>query len=752
MTIKRFWSLRLCCTHTMRRITALLKQEWLSIWKDKKYFAAIVVMFIMPLLYSGLLLWSFWDPYGRLDELPVALVNNDQGAVFEGESLHLGDDLVNNLEESATFDFIQVSEKEANEMLNNKDVYIIIQIPKHFSKNATTLLDEKTKKLELQYVVDEATNFITSKIGESSINQIRSEVNEQVAKTYAEQLFATIEKLSDGYGKSADGATKLKDGTLELYDGTETFKDYLYELAKGTVTLSSSTNKLVEGTSSARSGANELADGANQLTKGSEALVDGANSLQKGTSQLLEGLTQYTDGVAEAASGQEKLFEGQQAFQKNLTRFSDGAVQIDEGAKNLSSSTEQLSNGISSLADSLAPLLTQLPEAERQKLEASIAHLQASSEQIAQGANTLATSTSSLQDNAQKLSSSYATIVTNSEQLSSGLKQISANTPSLIEGTTTVSSGAASLLENLEQFHTGTTSVANGANRLHDGLAELTDGTKQLFDGAATLSEKSSDLAEGTNKLVDGAGNVFDGTEKLTNALIEAKEQSTISVSDENYDMVASAVAVDKDVKNRVENYGTGLAPYFISLGLFVGALILTNVYLFVQPAAPPTGVVPWFISKCSVPFVVWIFQTSILSVVLLYGLKLNATSVPLFLLLMAVTSFTFIAIVQLLTVVLEDVGRFLALVFLILQLASSAGTFPVQLIPKTLQAFNAFMPMTYSVEAFRHVISTTDYGMVYQNIGLLAGIGIVCVTLSFFYFGILYKKRYSKRVVGNEG
>ncbi len=75
----------------------MLKKEWLSIWKDKKLTLSIIVMFFMPLLYAGMLLYAFWDPYDRLDQLPVAIVNDDQGAVLDGESLQLGEDLMEEL-------------------------------------------------------------------------------------------------------------------------------------------------------------------------------------------------------------------------------------------------------------------------------------------------------------------------------------------------------------------------------------------------------------------------------------------------------------------------------------------------------------------------------------------------------------------------------------------------------------------------------------------------------------------------------
>ena len=146
-------------------------------------------------------------------------------------------------------------------------------------------------------------------------------------------------------------------------------------------------------------------------------------------------------------------------------------------------------------------------------------------------------------------------------------------------------------------------------------------------------------------------------------------------------------------------------------------------------------------------PFIVWIFQVGIVVTVLKLGLGLHTESFGLFILTAAVTSFAFLAIVQMLTVLLGDVGRFVSLVFLIVQLASSAGTFPVELIPDKLQFFHDFMPMTYSVKAFRAVISSGDMGMVTDCLAVLGVVGAACITITFTYFSFLYKRRYSKPI-----
>ena len=101
----------------------MIKKEWQSIWKDKKLALSIAVMFFMPVLYSGMLLWAFWDPYHHIDDLPVALVNEDQGAVLDGEKLALGDELIKNLLDEKVFNFIEADPADAEKRLLQQDYY-----------------------------------------------------------------------------------------------------------------------------------------------------------------------------------------------------------------------------------------------------------------------------------------------------------------------------------------------------------------------------------------------------------------------------------------------------------------------------------------------------------------------------------------------------------------------------------------------------------------------------------------------------
>ncbi len=196
---------------------------------------------------------------------------------------------------------------------------------------------------------------------------------------------------------------------------------------------------------------------------------------------------------------------------------------------------------------------------------------------------------------------------------------------------------------------------------------------------------------------------------------------------------------------DRVPNYGTGFTPYFLSLGLFIGALILTIVYPLVESAGIPKNGISWFFSKLGVLLIVSILQSVIADLIILSGVGIHVKNVPLFLLFSVVTSFTFMALIQFLVTFLQNPGRFLAIVILILQLTSSAGTFPLEVIPKFIQWFNPLLPMTYSVRGFKAVVSSGEMGVMWQNAGILLIYIVGAEVLTLLYFVIRYRRQYGQ-------
>lgn len=701
----------------------------------------------MPVLYAGMLLWAFWDPYGHLENLPVAIVNEDEGAEFEGETLQLGDELINNLLDNGTFKFIEVSNEEANKMLADRDVYVVIDVPKEFSAHATTLLDENPKKLELNYRSDESANFLSSTIGENAVEKIKSEVSKEIATTYADQLFGAISTLSDGFEDAADGAVKINDGVVELKDGTVELKDYLYTLASSSVKLNDGTQKLVDGIAKATSGSNDLKAGMQTLNEKAPTLLQGASDLAAGAESLQSGITSYTDGVTQVQINQQTIANGQASLQQGISDYVSKIGSLQSGSQSIQQGSASIASQVDGLSSQLQAAMETMTNEQRAAVEQSFATIKATATQVAAGAESVSGGAAQLQQAGGQLVASSEQLTAGQKSLQEGLNNLVANNATLTSGVNNLSGGAQKLASGVKDYTAGVTQAAIGVNTLNNGLVALNSGASELSDGTGKLVNSSNDLAEGAGKLAEGTTELQDGTSELASSLKEAGEESKINTSESNSEMVAEPIQLNKDIQGEISNYGSGFAPYFISLGLFVGALLLTNVYPFVEPAVRPTGIVNWFVSKSAVPVIVGIFQVGIISFVVLKWLGLDVESVGVFLLITAVTSFCFLAIVQMFTVIAGDVGRFIALVFLILQLASSAGTFPIELIPKTLQAFHTFMPMSYSVEAYRSVITSMNMEIITKDLMFLGIVGVVSVTITFAFFALLFKHRYSKPI-----
>lgn len=207
----------------MRGIS-LLWQEVQAIVRNRKMLIPIIAILFIPLLYSGMFLWAFWDPYGHLDRLPVAVVNNDKGAEFNGKTLKLGDELVNNLKTNKKFDWRFVSEKEAKKGLNDQKYYMAVIIPENFSENATTLQDKQPKPMKLIYMPNEGFNFLAAQIGDSAIEKIKEEVAKNVTKTYAETMLDSMKAMAKGIEQASGGANQLHDGVKQAKDGEQRCK------------------------------------------------------------------------------------------------------------------------------------------------------------------------------------------------------------------------------------------------------------------------------------------------------------------------------------------------------------------------------------------------------------------------------------------------------------------------------------------------------------------------------------------------
>ncbi|HFF3183226.1 phage infection protein [Bacillus cereus] len=914
----------------------LLRKEFTEIIKSKKILIPIIAVLFVPILYAGMFLWAFWDPYKQLDDLPVAVVNLDKGAVFDGKPIEVGKGLVDNLKDNKSFKWEFVSEKEAKKGMEGRKYYMLVRIPDDFSSNATTLLKDNPKPLNLEYIPNESLNFLSSQIGGTAIEKIKTEVSSTLTKTYAEKMFDSIKDVSKGLADGAEGASKLHDGSSELHDGSSKVTDGLHTLqgksgeiqtgvgklfdgsgkvTAGLNTLNSKTGemqigigKLVDGSGKVTNGLNtlnsktsEMQAGIGKLVDGSGKVTDGLNTLNSKTGEMQKGIGELHDGSEKVTGGLNKLVSKSGELKTGTTDLSNGMEQLVGGQNQLEVASQKIEKGLQDLnskvkssaagleeiqskgpsilntvnekidgaganvnqlneltqstagdaknaaqevanlqkqieslpkeyQEQLQPFITsavkstatvqqkaagvaggtnklneevkqlkseinqktgdgqsKLPNAaELQSLTAGIEQLSSAQKGFVEkfqgfgaklntakeGANKFKNESGQLIDAINQLADGSGQVTTGLDTLSAGANQMAGGVNQLADGSSQVTGGLGQLSAGANQMAGGVNQLADGSNQVTGGLGtlsvganqmaggvnQLADGSGQVTTGLGTLSNGSTQLIDGVNKLADGSGKVTDGLVKVNDGSSElaeklgegAEKTGEVKGTDKTYDMFASPVKVKTEKMAEVPNYGTGFTPYFLSLGLFVGALLLSIVYPLRDTVGVPKSGFSWFISKFGVLLSVGIIQAIVADVILLFGLGVEVQSIPYFILFSIITSLAFIALIQCLVTAFGDAGRFIAIITLIMQLTTSAGTFPLELIPKFLQPFNAWLPMTYSVSGLKAVVSSGDFDFMWQNIGMLM-IFIVVLSLGTIASLTLMHKRQFKNVAENQ-
>jgi len=708
----------------MNSMSVFFKDLVAAFKKPKVFIPMIVIMFI-PVLYSGMFLKAFWDPYGKMGELPVAVVNEDRGAEYEGTSLQAGNDLVDELKKSDDFGWKFVSREEAEAGMKSDEYYMTIVIPSNFSEQATTLMDEQPQPAEIIFEPNESFNFLASQIGGTAVKEIKSKVSAKVTEAYTETLFDQVEKISSGLGDAGDGATEINDGAVKLDEGAQKLKENLAKMVDGSVKLQDGISPLTEGAGSLNKGASDLktgatglASGLQQLSDANKQLVSGAVAANEGGTQLKAGLGASLDGANKLNQGLKQSEQGSASLVAGLESSAQGSAKVAEGAKAVAQGLEQLAK---------VPELAENP-AVKQLLAASQA-VATGSEQVSQGQQQLLKGSKDLHGAQQQL-------VQGSEQLVQGQGQ-------LVQGAAKLTEGQGQLVGGLKQFGAKLNEAAAGGSQLAAGAGALSEGAKQIEGGMGQLSSGVATLADGSKQLDEGAGELKDGTSKLSEGSGElasklneaADETSSVKKTDALVNMFAQPVDIEEQKMNEVPNYGTGFSPYFLSLGLFVGALISTIIIPLRGSSVPEANGWNRFVSRALTFTIMSLFQSLFAVVVVLYGLKLDVQSVPLFYLFTFVTSLCFMFIIQALVTWFENPGRFLAILLLIFQLTTSAGTFPLELLPTWMKAFNPFMPMTYSVKGYKAIISSGDMSVAWNQTGILIAVAIVFLALTLAYF-----------------
>lgn len=754
----------------------MLKKEWQAILKHKFFIIVIIALALVPAIYNYIFLGSMWDPYGKLNDLPVAVVNLDKTSELNGKKFKLGDDVIAEMKKSKDLDYHFVSEYKASKGIKKGDYYMVITFPENFSENATTLMNKKPKTVQLDYQTTRGHNYISSKMSESAMNQLKSEVSKNITETYTKEIFAKLGDMKSGMKEASDGSNKLADGTSSALNGSKELSSNLNTLSSSSLTftdgannLNSGLNKYVSGVNQAANGGQQLSSGADQFVSGTQQLAAGTQTLADKSKELSAGLTELTQKTALSAEQQAQINQ----LQNGLTDLNNA---IQNGAKD-TGSADSVKNDLASVKKSLEDTQTILSDIvpnqikvmaqtkaynslktdQQNELNAAILNsaqstlspIQTSMTSVADSLTDVGNQLMGIQNQTKELAQNSNVALPGANaiisQLSTGLSDVNsalANqvTPGFAQyadGVNQANAGAQQLASKSKDLQSGTMQLVSGLSQLQANGSTLTSGSNQLAGGAQQISSGSQQLANGGSSLTSGLGTLNTGANNLSTALTKADDTlSATNNSNENAKKVAAPLKLKHTDHDNVPENGAGMTPYMINVALFIGALA-TNVVIGIGFSGEKwKSGREFMLAKIGTNGLVALLQGIIVwGAVALLGLRPNHLWEMLLSVLLI--SFAYMAINTFFLTALGKIGEFLMIVVLVLQLATSAGTYPLQLAPKIYQVISPWLPMTYGLKMLRETIGL--------NGAILPEAILFVVIIALFTFMLSFFKKFSR-------
>ncbi|ANO01314.1 YhgE/Pip domain-containing protein [Mycobacteroides abscessus] len=609
--------------------------------------AAIVVLMLLPLVYGALYLWAYWDPFGHVNKMPVALVNADKGATVSGQHVNIGEEISKSLTADGSMDWHVLSLDEARSGVDHGNYYFMLELPPDFSEAIASPLTGEPKQANLVAVYNDANNYISSSIGRTAIDQVLNAVSTRISGQAVNQVLSVVVSSGAGIQQAADGARQLADGAAKVDDG-----------------------------------AGQLAAGLHTTRPGSAQLATGAKQLSDGINQATDPLLTVTKAVANIGGSTDKLQQGAEALRQANDQIDGIAKAQDSAANALTAVIDQLAGRQDPAANTLRGIQDQLREHQ---------FTPQVRQQLTDAENASIAMTETLRGPGSPLKSALDQVGGKGQELTN----------------------------KLTQLRNGAQQLATGNAQLASGIAKMDDGAQQLKSGTAQLRSGSAELA---TKLTDGAKQVPTWSNQQKNAIA---------------DTIGGPVHLETAHENAAPNFGTGMAPFFVTLALFFGALVLWMILRPLQTRAIAAEVLPLRVALSSYlpAATIGTFQAIILYCVVRFALGMHAAHPVAMLGFMVLISFAFVAATQAINALVGPaVGRVLLMALLMLQLVSAGGMYPVETTSRPFQILHKYDPMTYGVNGLRQLILGGIDGRLWQAVITLLFIllgGLLITSLS---------------------
>lgn len=675
----------------MKTAFQIFRRDVRRLLKNRAATLVMIGVCLLPSLYAWFNIAANMDPYANTSGIRVAIANCDTGAKTDVITMNAGDSIVEKLKENKSLGWQFVSEEKAKEGVQAGDYYAAIVIPENFSSSLVSILSGDLKRPKLDYYVNEKKNAIAPKITDTGATTVQQQINDTFSATASSAVSEIVKSSADSITRGLDDTqSELTSAITEVQNNLTDYQKLVKEFQKKVDKSDAQIKEIKESLDQVDEAAK---DSSSSLKETSVLLEKSQTALGKFYKQFSNGLTGgevFLDEVSSSASKSLNKFEIK-ADKANLAVGDslDTITQINEKNAQLLKDLEKLNQNLGKDTQLSASVGQEISQLQTQSISAQ-----------------------KLVNSLKSANTSMRKVLKNSKDTRSSLETLAEdNRESFQDSRIDFSKN---IYPQLDQSLEG---LANVSGDLSTTLHSITSMTKQMRD----LLDQLKSALHSSSKVLTQTGNVMGQVDQKLQKIVT--DLQTLQNSDmyqnilslEKIDakdisnFMSSPVNIKTDVLYEVENYGTGMTPFYTNLALWVGGLILVSILKQEVdrdkevPDFTPTSA---YFGRILLFLIIGLIQGAIVCAGDIILLKVQCLHPVKFILAGMLTSFVYVNLIFALASTFKHMGKALAVLLVILQIPGSSGTYPIEMMPEFFQKLHPLLPFSYSISAMRECIA----------------------------------------------
>lgn len=708
----------------MKNILAIFKADVRGLVKNVLALIIIIGLCILPSLYAWFNIYSNWDPYANTGNIKIAAYSEDEGYTGEdGTVQNMGGKILDNLKENTAIGWTMVnSGEEAIEGVKSGDYYAAVVIEKDFSYKMFNMFAEGFANPGITYYENEKKNAVATKITDTAVSTLQQSIDAQFVDVVIRTVFEQTNNVS---------------GEIETNNKIKEFTDKLTAVNNNLITYETTIESLISANKELTTSVGKAQDEIDSLKGQVDTGIDDVTGVKNGISTTRTSLSDFNAKVKESMAQIESSLDKVVSELENTTvtddvrKMADDMIQTMKDVNTLKKEALKLEAAIKGI---------KLPsdyDKETQDALNAIGSVIGNADDIREVINGLGITdaadkvTSRIEAEFAKKTDSVEDAVRTCKDYASNMRNMFTN----------------SLMPQIDGILANTEQILATVNTLLESINTTLENTGTIFDGMVSTIGSTNQSLEQMQVIIQGVSEKLKSVTELFNGTTEDERvqalRKLMSGDPDTYgEFFSEPVKIDTVEVYPIANYGSAMTPFYTVLALWVGALLLTAL---VKVKAEPKNLQgvklhQLYFGRYLLFFVLGQIQALVVVLGDIYLLHCQILDKGLFWFTASLTSFVFTLLVYSLTLSFGDIGKAVAVVIMVIQIAGSGGTFPIELLPSVYRNIYIFFPFPYAINAMRETI-----GGMYGNMYVKSLLQLMIFAVAALVLGLVIRKPFIK-------